>query len=53
MFDKMTGYSEEINENKQLTLVTTNENKEKIKMYQELWIKIRDLIRLVTKQSDN
>ena len=41
----MKGYFEEINGNKYLTLAPTNENKEKIKRYQELWIKIRDLIK--------
>ena len=45
----VNGYFEEINENKYLTLVPTNENKEKIKKYQEQWIKIRDLIRSITK----
>ena len=34
---------EEINENKYLTLVLANESKEKMKKYEELWIKIRDL----------
>ena len=32
-----------------LTLVPTNESKEKIKKYKELWIKIRGLIRSITK----
>ena len=36
-----------------LTLVSTNENKDRIKKYEELWIKIRDLIKLVTKKSDD
>ena len=27
--------------------------KERIKKYEELWIKIRDLIRLITKNSDD
>ena len=36
-----------------LTLVLTNENKEKIKNYEELWIKIRDLIRSITKNLDD
>ena len=49
----MKGYSEEINGNKYLTLVPTNENKEKIKKYEELWSKIRDLIRSITKNSDD
>ena len=45
----MNGYFEEINRNKYLTLVPTNESKEKIKKYEELWIKIRDFIRSITK----
>ena len=45
IFKEVNGYFEEINENKYLTLVPTNESKEKIKKYIELWIKIRDLIR--------
>ena len=49
----MNGYFEEINGNKYLTLVPTNESKEKVKKYEELWIKIRDLIRSVTKTSDD
>ena len=53
MFNKMNGYFEEINENKYLTLVHTNKSKEKIKKYEELWIKMRDLIRSVTKKSDD
>ena len=32
-------------------LVPTNESKDKIKKDEELWIKIRDLIRTVTKES--
>ena len=39
-------YFEEINENKYLTLVPTNESKEK-KKYENLWIKIRDLMRKI------
>ena len=35
-------YPEEINGNKYLTLVLINESKEKIKNYEQLWIKIRD-----------
>ena len=38
---------------KQLKLVPTNESKEKIKKYEELWSKIRDLIRSMTKNSDD
>ena len=53
IFSKVNGYFEEINGNKYLTLVPTNENKEKIKKYEELWSKIRDLIRSITKNSDD
>ena len=49
IFNEVNGYFEEINGNKHLTLVPTNESKEKIKKYEELWIKIRDLIRSITK----
>ena len=49
---KGNGYFEEINTNKHLTLVPTNESKEKIKKYEELWSKIRDLIRSITKNLD-
>ena len=44
---------EEINTSKYLTLVPNNESKEKISNYKELWSKIRDLIRLITKNSDD
>ena len=53
MFGKVNEYFEEINGNKYLTLVLNNENKEKIKKYVALWSKIRDLIRLITKTSDD
>ena len=49
----MNGYFEEINISKYLTLVPTNENKEKIKKYEELWIKIGDLVRSIIKNSDD
>ena len=35
IFSKVNGYFEEINGNKYLTLVPTNESKEKIKKYEE------------------
>ena len=34
-------------------LVPTNDSKEIIKRYKELWSKIRDLIRSITKDSDD
>ena len=49
----MNGYFEEINTNKHLTLVFVNDSKEKIEKYKELWIKIRDLIRSITKNLDD
>ena len=49
MLNNINGHLEEINENKYLTIVPTDESKEKIKKYEELWIKIRDLIRSVSK----
>ena len=45
----MNGYFEEANGNKYLTLIPTNEDKVKIEKYEELWIKIRDLIKSITK----
>ena len=54
IFNKVNGYFEEINGNKYLTLVPINESKEKIKnKYAELWIKVEDLIRFITKNSDD
>ena len=53
IFRYVNGYFEEINGNKYLTLVRTNESKENIKKYDKLWIKIRDLIRSITKNSDD
>ena len=50
---KVNGYFEEINKNKYLMLLSANESKEKIKKYEELWSKIRDLIRLITRNSDD
>ena len=43
----------ELTEKKYLTLVPTNESKGKMKKYEKLWIKIRDLIRSVTRKSDD
>ena len=44
IFSNVKGYFEEINKSKYLTLAPFNESKEKIKKYEELWSKIRDLI---------
>ena len=51
IFNKVNGYFEEINGNKYLTLVPTNENKVKTKNMKKLCSKIRDLIRPITKNS--
>ena len=49
----MNGYFEEINGNKYLMLVPTDESKQKINKLEKLWSKIRDLIRLIIKNSDD
>ena len=49
IFNKVNGYFEEINGNKYLTLVPTNESKEKIKKCK----KIRKLIRSITQNSND
>ena len=43
--DKRNGYIEEGNGNKHLTIVSNNESKYTIKMYEDLWTKIRGPIR--------
>ena len=53
LFIKVNWYFEEISGNKYLTLVPTNESKEKFKKYEELRIKIKYLIRSMTKNSDD
>ena len=50
IFNKVNEYFTEININKYSTLVSTNESKEKNKKCEELWSKIRDLIRSITKK---
>ena len=53
IFNKVNDYYEEINTSKYLALIFTNESKEKIKKYEELWSKIRNLVSLITKNSDD
>ena len=50
IFRNVNGYFEEINKSKYLMLVPTNKSKEK---NEELWSKIKDLIRSITKKSDD
>ena len=52
-FGKVNGYFEEVNENKYLTLVPTDKNKEKINKYKELLIIIKNLISSITKKLDD
>ena len=49
IFNKVNGCFEKINGSKYLTLVPTNKSKEKIKKYEDLWIKMRNLIRPIPK----
>ena len=53
IFGKVNGCFEEINRNKYLTLVPTNESKEMIEKYEEVWCKIRDLMRSISEKSDD
>ena len=48
----MIRYFEESNGNKYLTQVPTNESKDIMRKYEELWSEIRDLIKSKTKNSD-
>ena len=50
---KVNGYFEEINGSKSLALVPTSEGEKKFKRYEELWIKIKYLIRPIIKSSDD
>ena len=52
IFRNVNGYFEEINKNKYLTVVLTNESKGKTRKWEELWSKSRDLISSITKKSD-
>ena len=51
-FSNVNGYFDKNNGNKYLVLFPKNHSKEKTKKYEELWIKIRDLIRSITKNSN-
>ena len=53
IINKINGYIEESNENKYLKLVPTAESKDMLNKYEELWCKIRDLIKSLTYNSDN
>ena len=53
MFKTINGYFEEIIRKIYLTIVSTNESTDKIKKYEEILNKIRELIRSVTKKLDD
>ena len=53
LIGKVNGYFEEINRNKYLMLVPINESKEIIKKFDELLIKIKNLIKSITKSSND
>ena len=53
IISKINGYIEESNKNKYLALVTTDESNDTLKKYEELWNKIRDLIKSIINNSDN
>ena len=49
IFNKVNGHFKEINKKKYLTLIPTNKRKEIIKIFENLWSKIRHLIRSIIK----
>ena len=53
IINKVNGYFEEINKKEYLTLVPTNESKQRFQKYEKMWSKIRDLIMSMTKNSDD
>ena len=50
---KTSGYIEESSGYRYLTLVPTNESKDTLEKYKEMWSKIRDPIRSITNISDD
>ena len=53
IFSSMNEYFEKINGNKYWALVPINASREKVLKNEELWSKIRELIRFITKNSDD
>ena len=53
LIDKINLHIEESSGYEYLTLVRTDESKETLKKYQELWTKIKDLTRSITNNLDN
>ena len=52
IINNTNGYIEQSNENTYLTLIPTNENKDALKNYEEIWIKIKDFIRSANRSSN-
>ena len=53
IINKINGYIEESTRKNYLTLVSTDEHKDALKNYEELWNKIRGIIRSVTNISSD
>ena len=53
IYGKVNGYFEDVNRNKHLTLVPTDERKKKNIKYEKLWSKIKDLFRLINNTLDD
>ena len=53
IISKINEYIEQTNKSKYLTLVPTKQSKDTLKRYEELWNKIRDIIRSITNNLDN
>ena len=53
IINKINAYIERNNGNQYLTLVPADEGKDTLKNYQELWNKIKYLIRSITNNSNN
>ena len=53
IIDKISGYIEESNGNKYLTVVPPDESENTLRKYEELWNKTRDFIRSITNNSGN
>ena len=51
-FNKINGYTEDNNSRKYLILIFTDENKDILKKYDEIWSKIKNLIRLRNNNMD-
>ena len=53
IINKITRYIEENNGNRYLMLLSVKESEDTLKKYEELWSKIRDLVRSITSNLDS